>query len=107
MRTRSQKFSTPLTIVVAGATVAGSLKFTDPPVLVRALVVSLKSFAAGCCSPVRVDVPIFIQFEPSHTSHTSVRSVEGGGGAPGRGLATSIVKVIKAPAADKASRCAR
>src|SRR5215475_11679939 len=105
MRTRSQKFSTPLTIVVAGATVAGSLNLTNPPVLVRALVVSSNSFATGVCSPVGVEVPIGIHFEPSHTSHTSVRSFEGTGGVGGgpvMGLATSIVKVIKAPAADKA-----
>ena len=105
MRTRSQKFSTPLTVVAA--TCVGSLKLTSPD-LVKALVVSVNSLAIGVCGPLRVDVPMASHSTPFHTSHRSLRLREAADGrwryASGAvGLTRVIGRVILAPASENVS----
>src|ERR1044072_4503968 len=114
MRTRTQKFSTPLTAVRVGA--AGSVNETRP-LLVRACVSSVgEDFpAAGSettalLSDVNSDVNSDAQPRPSQHSHASLTTGRGYS-SPVAGLVlgrvTSNCNVTFAPPAEKASDCAR
>src|ERR1044072_8565746 len=74
MRTRTQKFSTPLTIEAAGG--FWNVKPTTPPLpsspfAVKAFVVSVKSPTEVLV--VEVAAPKLIQFRPSQNSHNNFR----------------------------------
>src|SRR5436190_710996 len=103
MRTRIQKFSTPLTVVIAGC--AGKVNWTIPlfspsVIAVNAFVASLKFVSLAGVVVLGLTCPSGLQFFPSQNSQFNWSS-SGLGEVPG--ARTLIFRTTTAPSSENAS----